>query len=133
MKHVTTRDIEHYNPRCNARGTIPAGTEVRYAKMGDWAAWVLTSRPDWMSDWDFQHSYVDVPADAVQRTLSIGDRVDTHSHGLGEIVNQERANAGWPDRPNMVLTGRFGVLLDDAAKYPMYKDGIAYFLPKELK
>jgi hypothetical protein len=65
--------------------------------------------------------------------MKIGDRVDTGTHGLGQIVNHELASdrpAGY--EPRMVYTGRFGVLLDDAAKYPWYKNGIAYFMPKEL-
>jgi hypothetical protein len=64
----------------------------------------------------------------------IGDRVDTKTHGLGEIVNEELANdrpVGY--EPRMVHTGRYGVKLDDAEKHPLYKDGIAYFQPHELR
>jgi hypothetical protein len=68
MNGITTRDIEHYNPSCNARGTIKAGTPVRHVRKDGWAGWVLTTRPDWMWDWDWQHHFVDVPADAVQET-----------------------------------------------------------------
>lgn len=65
--------------------------------------------------------------------MNIGDRVNT-CKGAGEIVNTELANDEWPGHPpRMVSTGRFGVKLDDAAKYPLYKDGIAYFMPKELE
>jgi hypothetical protein len=66
MKGITTRDIEHYSPACNTRGTIKAGTPVHYVQKSGWASWVLTNRPDWMWDWDWQHHFVDVPADAVQ-------------------------------------------------------------------
>lgn len=65
--------------------------------------------------------------------MNIGDRVNTRTHGLGEIVNMEQANSEWPNRPpRIVYTGRFGVKLDDADKHPLYKDGIAYFMPHEL-
>jgi hypothetical protein len=71
MKGITTRDIEHYNPRCNARGTIKAGTEVVLIKKEGWSGWVVKHRGDagFMSKFDWDHSYVDVPADAVKGLL----------------------------------------------------------------
>lgn len=67
MKGKTNRDIEHYNPRCNARGTIKAGTEVYWVDTAN--LWAVKYRRDasFMSQWDWTHSYVDVPADAVDK------------------------------------------------------------------
>lgn len=63
---ILTRDVEHYNPRCNARGTIKAGTEVFWTDRGKvWAVRYLRDA-SFMLPWDFAHSYVNVPADAVQ-------------------------------------------------------------------
>lgn len=68
MKGITTRDIEHYNPRCNARGTIKAGTRVVYVPLAGWSVMRHEDVAHFMSKHDWMHSYVDVPRDAVQIT-----------------------------------------------------------------
>lgn len=68
MKGYLNRDVEHYNPRCNARGVIKKGIAVHQVTHNNWTGqWVVSHRRDapHMSEWDFQYSYVDVPADAV--------------------------------------------------------------------
>ena len=70
---ITNRDVEHYNPSCNARGVIKKGSAVRWVKKGHWASWVLTHRPDWMWGWDWRHHFVDVPADAVDEENKDGN------------------------------------------------------------
>lgn len=68
------RDVEHYNPSCNARGTLKAGTRVHWItkkdKKSSWSSWIVTRREDvpFMCDWDWRHHFVDVPADAVTET-----------------------------------------------------------------
>lgn len=67
--------------------------------------------------------------------LKPGSRVTTPKHGAGTVVVRELCNSNYVRStlpPNLVLTGRWGVKLDDGEKYPWYKDGIAYFYPKEL-
>jgi hypothetical protein len=42
------------------------------------------------------------------------------------------ANNALPPKVQLICTGRWCVKLDDAAKYPWFKDGIACFYPNEL-
>lgn len=63
--------------------------------------------------------------------FKVGMRVITE-HGTGVIDNQELANDAWPGQPKrMVLTGRWGVKLDDGHTWAI-KDKIAYYNENEM-
>lgn len=66
--------------------------------------------------------------------IKSGDRVTTPKHGAGTVTTRDVCNDAWPGQPPRLITlNRWGVKLDDAHAYSWFKNGVAYFQPRELK